>query len=139
MDASGFDALILTQEEAVRYLSGYNSVVWAVGPLAADGARRHPRPAPTPMLFGSVFDGGCAAGTAWTADRRLHRDGASCPRWSPRTWRDSACRPNAVGVEYGPGSVMNVPQFIAAGSCCGCASDPGPRRRAARSCTRCGW
>src|SRR6202012_6187886 len=66
MADSGLEALILTQEEAVRYLSGYNSVVWAVGrglPTVLV-ATRDPRDA---VLFGSVFDGGCAAGTAWTA------------------------------------------------------------------------
>ena len=31
MEAQDFDALVLTQEEAVRYLTGYNSVIWAVG------------------------------------------------------------------------------------------------------------
>jgi Xaa-Pro aminopeptidase len=34
--------------------------------------------------------------------------------------------PGAVGVEYGPGSIMNVPQFIAA-ELLRLASDPGPR------------
>jgi len=31
MDRQGLDALVVTQEEPVRYLSGYNSVIWAVG------------------------------------------------------------------------------------------------------------
>jgi hypothetical protein len=31
MDAQGMDVLVLTQKEPVRYLSGYNSVIWAVG------------------------------------------------------------------------------------------------------------
>ena len=65
MEDSGFEALILTQEEAVRYLSGYNSVVWAVGRWLPTVlvVTRDPGDA---TLFGSVFDGGCAAGTAWT-------------------------------------------------------------------------
>ncbi len=31
LDRQDLDALVLTQEEPVRYLSGYNSVIWAVG------------------------------------------------------------------------------------------------------------
>lgn len=30
MDEDGLEALVITQEEGIRYLSGYNSVVWAV-------------------------------------------------------------------------------------------------------------
>src|SRR6202161_2443736 len=65
MEDSGFEALIVTQEEAVRYLSGYNSVVWAVGRWLPTVlvVTRDPGNA---TLFGSVFDHGCAAGTAWT-------------------------------------------------------------------------
>src|SRR5690348_2208252 len=121
MDASGLEALILTQEEAVRYLSGYNSVVWAVGRWLPTGfvATRDPRDA---VLFGSVFDGGCAAGTAWT--RTVGYAGPEeLPELVTAHLRDLGVPPDAVGVEYGPGSVMNVPQFIAA-SLLRLASDP---------------
>jgi Xaa-Pro aminopeptidase len=69
MDAEGLDALVLTQEEPVRYLSGYNSVIWAVGRWLPTIfiAPRDPRLA---VLIASAFDAGCAAGTSWagTAD-----------------------------------------------------------------------
>ncbi|MDX6420377.1 MAG: Xaa-Pro dipeptidase, partial [Trebonia sp.] len=124
MDENGFEALILTQEEAVRYLSGYNSVVWAVGRWLPTVlvATRDPRDA---ALFGSVFDGGCAAGTAWTRTVG-YTDMESLPALVAGHLAELGVAAGAVGVEYGPGSIMNVPQFIAA-DLLRLASDPGPR------------
>jgi Xaa-Pro aminopeptidase len=124
MDEHGFEALILTQEEAVRYLSGYNSVVWAVGRWLPTVlvATRDPRDA---TLFGSEFDAGCAAGTAWTQTVG-YTDMTSLPGLVARHLAGLGVAPRAVGVEYGPGSIMNVPQFIAAGLL-PLASDPEPR------------
>jgi Xaa-Pro aminopeptidase len=112
MADSGLEALILTQEEAVRYLSGYNSVVWAVGRWLPTVlvATRDPRDA---VLFGSVFDGGCAAGTAWTATAG-YTDMEELPALVAGHLNGLKVAPDAVAVEYGPGSIMNVPQFIAA-------------------------
>ena len=66
MEAQDFDALVLTQEEAVRYLTGYNSVIWAVGRWLPTifVAARDPRQA---VLISSSFDTGCASGTSWVA------------------------------------------------------------------------
>ncbi len=113
MAAHGLEALILTQEEAVRYLSGYNSVVWAVGRWLPTVfvATRDPRNA---VLFGSVFDAGCAAGTAWTRTVG-YTSLEELPGLVGGHLRGLGTPPDAVGVEYGPGSVMNVPQFIASG------------------------
>jgi Xaa-Pro dipeptidase len=124
MEDSGFEALILTQEEAVRYLSGYNSVVWAVGRWLPTVlvVTRDPRDA---TLFGSVFDGGCAAGTAWTQTVG-YTDMESLPALVAEHLARLGVAPRAVGVEYGPGSVMNVPQFIAT-ALLRLASDPEPR------------
>jgi Xaa-Pro dipeptidase len=124
MAAAGLEALILTQEEAVRYLSGYNSVVWAVGRWLPTVlvATRDPRDA---VLFGSVFDGGCAAGTAWTQTVG-YTDMAELPALVAGHLARLGAPPAAVGVEYGPGSVMNVPQFIAA-DLLRLASAPVPR------------
>jgi Xaa-Pro dipeptidase len=113
MGDSQLEALILTQEEAVRYLSGYNSVVWAVGrwlPTVLVAAR-DPRDA---VLFGSVFDAGCAAGTAWTQTAG-YASMEELPALVAGHLNGLKVAPAAVGVEYGPGSIMNVPQFIAAG------------------------
>lgn len=124
MEDSGFEALILTQEEAVRYLSGYNSVVWAVGRWLPTVlvVTRDPGDA---VLFGSVFDGGCAAGTAWTQTIG-YTDMESLPTLVAQHLARLNVAPRAVGVEYGPGSIMNVPQFIAA-ALLRLASDPEPR------------
>jgi Xaa-Pro dipeptidase len=124
MEDSGFEALILTQEEAVRYLSGYNSVVWAVGRWLPTVlvVTRDPRDA---ALFGSVFDAGCAAGTAWTQTVG-YTDMESLPALVAAHLAGLGVAPGAVGVEYGPGSIMNVPQFIAA-DLLRLASDPRPR------------
>jgi Xaa-Pro dipeptidase len=113
MEDGGFEALILTQEEAVRYLSGYNSVVWAVGRWLPTVlvVTRDPGEA---VLFGSVFDAGCAAGTAWTQTVG-YTDMESLPGLVAGHLARLGVAPGAVGVEYGPGSIMNVPQFIAAG------------------------
>jgi Xaa-Pro dipeptidase len=112
MADSGFEALILTQEEAVRYLSGYNSVVWAVGRWLPTVlvVTRDPRDA---ALFGSVFDAGCAAGTAWTQTVG-YTEMESLPALVAAHLARLGVASAAVGVEYGPGSIMNVPQFIAA-------------------------
>ena len=111
MEENGFEALILTQEEAVRYLSGYNSVVWAVGRWLPTVlvATRDPRDA---VLFGSVFDAGCAAGTAWTRTVG-YAEMESLPALVAGQLAQLGVTPGEVGVEYGPGSIMNVPQFIA--------------------------
>jgi Xaa-Pro aminopeptidase len=124
MADGGFEALILTQEEAVRYLSGYNSVVWAVGRWLPTVlvVTRDPRDA---ALFGSVFDAGCAAGTAWTKTVG-YTDLESLPSLVAAHLSELGVAPGAIGVEYGPGSIMNVPQFIAA-DLLRLASDPAPR------------
>jgi Xaa-Pro aminopeptidase len=124
MEANEFEALILTQEEAVRYLSGYNSVVWAVGRWLPTVlvVTRDPRAA---TLFGSVFDGGCAAGTAWTQTVG-YTEMEELPGLVAQHLAGRGITPGAVGVEYGPGSIMNVPQFIAA-DLLRLASDPRPR------------
>lgn len=64
MDDAEVDALVLTQEENVRYLSGYNSVIWAVGRWLPGVflATRDPAQA---VLLPHAFDIGAASGTAW--------------------------------------------------------------------------
>jgi Xaa-Pro aminopeptidase len=67
MDQFGVDALVLTQEEPVKYLSGYNSVIWAVGKWLPGAllATRDPKDA---VLIPSAFDVGAAAGSSWVAN-----------------------------------------------------------------------
>jgi Xaa-Pro aminopeptidase len=74
------------------------------------------------VLFGSVFDGGCAAGTAWTQTTG-YTEMESLPTLVAQHLARLNVAPRAVGVEYGPGSIMNVPQFIAR-DLLGLAGDP---------------
>lgn len=78
MDSEGFGALVLTQEEPVRYLSGYNSVIWAVGRWLPTVlvATRDPRQA---VLIASSFDAGCAAGTSWVGAVDTYRGAEEIP------------------------------------------------------------
>ena len=100
MEDSGFEALILTQEEAVRYLSGYNSVVWAVG-----------RWLPTVLVVTRDPGDATCSGRCSTAAARRARPGprpsatptwSRCPGWSPGTWRSSGWRRGRSASSTGP-------------------------------------
>ena len=113
MDQQGFDALVLTQEEPVRYLSGYNSVIWAVGrwlPTVLVAARDPRRAA----LIASSFDAGCAAGTSWMPTVDTYRDAGEIPAKVREHLSAAGASPGRVGYEFGPGSFMAVPQHLAA-------------------------
>jgi Xaa-Pro aminopeptidase len=112
MDQQGFDALVLTQEETVRYLSGYNSVIWAVGRWLPTVmvATRDPRQA---ALIASGFDAGCAAGTSWVRAVDTYRSVEEIPGKVREFLAAAASDPARVGFEHGPGSVMAVPQHLA--------------------------
>jgi Xaa-Pro aminopeptidase len=113
MDADGFDALVLTQEEAVRYLSGYNSVIWAVGRWLPTVlvATRDPRRS---ALIASSFDAGCACGTAWVPTVDTYRDAGEIPAKVQEHLAAAGAAGDRVGYEFGPGSFMAVPQHLAA-------------------------
>ena len=113
MEQQGFDALVLTQEEPVRYLSGYNSVVWAVGrwlPTVLVAARDPGRAA----LIASSFDAGCAAGTSWVPTVDTYRDAGEIPAKVRAHLSAAGAAADRVGYEFGPGSFMAVPQHLAA-------------------------
>jgi Xaa-Pro dipeptidase len=112
MDQQGFDALVLTQEEPVRYLSGYNSVIWAVGRWLPTVlvATRDPRQA---ALIASGFDAGCAAGTSWVRAVDTYRSVDEIPDKVREHLAAAAADPARVGFEHGRGSVMAVPQHLA--------------------------
>ena len=135
MADAGLEALILTQEEAVRYLSGYNSVVWAVGRWLPTVlvATRDPRDA---VLFGSVFDGGCAAGHRLDRDRRLHRHGGAA-RAGRRAHGAARGGPGRGRGRVRPGQHHERARSSSRRTCSGSpATRPGTP---ARWCTRCGW
>ncbi len=111
MDSDGFDALVLTQEEPVRYLSGYNSVVWQVGRWLPSVfvAARDPRQS---VLFCSAFDAGCAQGTAW-ATVHPYTVQSELAELVTSHLKEIGAAPDRTGYEYGPGTFMSVPQYVA--------------------------
>jgi Xaa-Pro aminopeptidase len=112
MDDQGFDALVLTQEEPVRYLSGYNSVIWAVGRWLPTIfiAARDPRQA---VLLCSSFDAGCAAGTSWAGTVDTYRQAAELPAKVARHLAAIGAAADRTGFEFGPGTFMALPQHLA--------------------------
>src|SRR5580765_5868801 len=67
METEGLDVLVLTSEESIRYLSGYNSMIWAAAARWLPGALVVPRDPAGARLVVSIFDAGAARGTAWTS------------------------------------------------------------------------
>lgn len=111
MEQQELDVLVLTQEEAVRYLSGYNSVVWAVGrwlPTVLVAAR-DPRQA---VLIAAQFDAGCAAGTSWVAQVDTYHDAEELPAKVAGHLAAIGAGPGRVGLELSPGSFMALPQQV---------------------------
>lgn len=108
MESEGLDALILTQEEPIRYLSGYNSVIWAVGRWLPGAflATRDPADA---VLIPSAFDVGAAGGTSWV--RNI--DGNGSPEDVPVRLAHHLDRlgidRSRVAVERATGSIMMLP------------------------------
>jgi len=129
MDQEGFDALVLTQEEPVRYLSGYNSVIWAVGRWLPTVfvATRNPRSA---ALIASSFDAGCAAGTSWVGTVDTYRTPEEIPGKIHEHLSAAGAAADRVGVEFGPGSCMALPQHLI-GAILGNAGHSWPRSGAA--------
>jgi Xaa-Pro dipeptidase len=111
MDSEGFGALVLTQEEPVRYLSGYNSVIWAVGRWLPTVlvATRDPRQA---VLIASSFDAGCAAGTSWVGAVDTYRGAEEIPGKVRAHLSAAGIAAEEVGVEFGPGTFMALPQHL---------------------------
>jgi Xaa-Pro aminopeptidase len=111
MAAQDLDMLVLTQEEAVRYLSGYNSVVWAVGrwlPTVLIAAR-DPRQA---VLIAAQFDAGCAAGTSWVGQVDTYHDAAEIPAKVAGHLAAVGAGSRRPGFELSPGSFMALPQQL---------------------------
>jgi Xaa-Pro dipeptidase len=122
MDAEGLGALVLSQEEPVRYLSGYNSVIWAVGRWLPSVlvATRDPRQA---VLIASSFDAGCAAGTSWVGTVDTYRGAEEIPGKVRAHLAAAGVAPEEVGLEFGPGTFMALPQHLA-GQITACTAAP---------------
>jgi Xaa-Pro aminopeptidase len=112
LQAHDLDALVLTQEETIRYLSGYVSVIWAVGRWLPGCmiATRDPREA---VLLPSAFDTGAAEGTSWVGTVDGHPDPAAIPAMVDGHLRRLGLRRDRIGTETGPGSVVMLPWPVA--------------------------
>lgn len=112
LDHAGLDALLLTQEENIRYLTGYNSVIWAVGRWLPGAflATRDPADA---VLLPSAFDVGAAAGTSWVPEIDGHTDAAELPGKVAEHLRRRGLDKGRIGVETGSGAVVMLPWPVA--------------------------
>lgn len=112
MEREGLDVLVLTQEEPVRYLSGYNSVIWAVGRWLPTTfiAPRDPRKA---VLIASGFDAGCAAGTSWAGTVDTYASADELPAKVAGHLAALGAARDRVGFELGHGSVMGLAKRFA--------------------------
>lgn len=108
LEAYDLDAVVLTQEETIRYLSGYVSVIWAVGRWLPGCliATRDPRDA---VLVPSAFDVGAAEGTSWVGTVEGHPDPMAIAGIVAGHLRRLGLRPDRVGMENGPGSFIALP------------------------------
>ncbi len=112
MEREGLDAVVLTQEEPVRYLSGYNSVIWAVGRWLPT-VFVAPRDPCRAVLLASAFDAGCAAGTSWAGTVDTYKTAAELPAKVASHLAAAAAEPGRVGFELGHGSVMGLAKVFA--------------------------
>ncbi|HVQ93320.1 MAG TPA: Xaa-Pro peptidase family protein [Mycobacteriales bacterium] len=123
LEAYDLDALVLTQEETVRYLTGYTSVIWAVGRWLPGVfiAPRDPRDA---VLVPSAFDVGAAEGSSWVGRVDGHPDPAGIPDIVLGHLRRLGLRLDRIGMETGAGSVVMLPWPVAQALVAGLAGPP---------------
>jgi Xaa-Pro dipeptidase len=128
MERENLDALVLTQEEPVRYLSGYNSVIWAVGRWLPTTfiAPRDPRRA---VLIASAFDAGCAGGTSWAGTVDTYQDAAELPAKVASHLAGLGADQDRVGFELGHGTVMGLAKRFADQVTATGGSDPNDASR----------
>lgn len=108
----GLEALVLTQEEPVKYLSGYNSVIWAVGRWLPTTMIATPDPADA-VLIPSAFDVGAVAGTSWISNVDGHQAPEEIPSKVAGHLDRLGIDRSKVAVETGPGSIVMLPYTIA--------------------------
>jgi Xaa-Pro dipeptidase len=111
MEEEGLEVLVLASEESVRYVSGYDSFIWAAAARWLPGALVLPRDPAAARLVVSIFDAGAARGTAWVPVDP-YTDAAELPAKVAGHVR--AAGGGRVGVETGPGSTLQMPHALAA-------------------------
>jgi Xaa-Pro aminopeptidase len=112
LDLQGLDAVVLTQEEPVRYLSGYNSVIWAVGRWLPTVFIAPKDPARA-VLIASQFDAGCAAGTSWAGTVDTYGGADELPAKVSKHLAAIGAGSGRIGYELGAGSIMALPKVFA--------------------------
>jgi len=112
MEDSGLDALVLATESNVRWISGYDSMIWAAAASWLPGALVVTRDPAGALLVVSVFDAGAARGTAWTPVAPYDDAGELVGTVVDHVRRTAG--PGArVGVETGLGSSIAMPFDLA--------------------------
>jgi Xaa-Pro aminopeptidase len=108
MDHVGAEAMVLTQEEPIRYLSGYNSVIWAVGRWLPGAmiATRDPKDA---VLLPSAFDVGAATGTSWVPNIDGHTGPDDLVERVGGHLETLGVSGRSLAVERGVGSIVMLP------------------------------
>jgi Xaa-Pro dipeptidase len=112
MHQQGFDALVLTQEEPVRYLTGYNSVIWAVGRWLPTVFIATADPTKSALIV-SAFDQGAAQGTSWVANVIPHSDARQIPALVAAHLQKVGAHGEVVGAELGVGTCITLAHSIA--------------------------
>ncbi len=108
MDELDVDAVVFSQEENIRYLSGYNSVVWEVSrwlPCLLL-ATRNPADA---VLIASAFDLGAARGSSWVPTIDGHADPSEMPSKVAGHLARLGLRAGRTGAETGDGAFVMLP------------------------------
>src|SRR5262245_10878668 len=112
MESDGLDALVLTTESNVRYVAGYNSMIWAAAASWLPGALVVPPDPGGALLVVSIFDAGAARGTAWTPVAS-YGEPHELVETIVEHVRRTAGAGARVGVETGLGSSIPMPFDLA--------------------------
>jgi Xaa-Pro aminopeptidase len=108
MESEALDVLVLTSEESIRYVSGYDSMIWAAAARWLPGALVVPADPAAARLIVSVFDAGAAGGTSWTVVDP-YDDPRELPTKIVEHVRRAAGGEARVGLEATVGSSMTMP------------------------------
>lgn len=123
LEAYDLDAVVVTQEENVRWLTGYTSVIWQVGRWLPGVfiAPRDPRDA---VLVPSAFDVGAAAGSSWVGTIDGHPDPRAIPEMVLGHLRRLGLRPDRIGMETGAGAIVMLPWPVVSALVAGLGAAP---------------